>query len=85
MSALENPDWHNPLDDIFDDQWEPWPDDDEPEVRPFGCEYCGAPEVRESPEPFGQRRCCDPCFNQLIGGDRDDPPWRCGTQLRGAS
>ena len=40
------------------------------------CEYCGKPAVRY--DPFAQKPCCNPCFNLIIGGDEDDPPFRCG-------
>jgi hypothetical protein len=40
------------------------------------CEYCPNAAVRV--EPFGGQPCCDACFNLLIGGEPDDPPWRCG-------
>lgn len=62
--------------------WEPWETyeqdmlDAEREVG--GCDYCGAPDVREYPEPFGGKPCCDRCFNVLIGDEPDAPPWRCG-------
>lgn len=62
--------------------WEPWEDygDDEPEPA-GGCAYCPATEVRESPDPWGGRPCCERCFLLLIGDDRPDAePWRCGTQ-----
>jgi hypothetical protein len=42
-----------------------------------GCEYC--PNEATRFDPFSQRPCCDQCFNLLIGGDEDDPPFRCGT------
>lgn len=70
-----NPDWESP----FDDQWEPWEPDEDVDVREGGCDYCGAPDVRENPEPFGGNPCCDGCFNLLVGGSVNDPPWRCGT------
>lgn len=81
MAVMENVDWHDPMSDLVDDQWEPWEPDESPDVDDLACAYCGHPEVREYPDPFGQQRCCDGCFNQLIGGDRNDPPWRCGTEL----
>lgn len=63
--------------------WEPWePDEDEDfdDGKRGPCAYCNdATEVRENPEPFGGQPCCEACFNQIIGGERDDPPWRCGT------
>lgn len=40
------------------------------------CGYYLNPAVRT--EPFGGQECCDECFNLLIGGEPDDPPWRCG-------
>lgn len=73
---VENEDW---LPDLSADLegWEPWSFDPEDMVREGGCEYCEREAVRT--EPFGLRRCCDPCFNVLIGGNEDDEPWRCGT------
>lgn len=67
----------------FDDQprWEPWEDDDiDGDVfwSDLNCHFCGDPNVRDVPEPFTQKPCCDGCFNLLIGGEFDDPPWRCG-------
>ena len=70
-----NPDWESP----FDDQWEPWEPDGPEDVDPQACGYCGAPDVRESPEPYGGKPCCEACFNLIIGGDEDDASWRCGT------
>ena len=35
------------------------------------CPNC-CPECKER---------CDGCFNVLIGGERDDPPFRCDTAL----
>lgn len=60
--------------------YEPWePDEDADDGHPAGgCAYCEATEVRENPEPFGGQPCCEACFNILIGGSPDDPPWRCG-------
>lgn len=60
--------------------WEPWePDDPEPDP-PIGCHYCASTEVREFPDPFGGRPCCEMCFARLIGDESDNPePWRCGT------
>lgn len=69
-----NPDWETP--EL--PGWEPWEPDEDDEVRPGGCDYCGAPDVRDSPDPFGGKPCCDRCFNVIIGGDENDPPWRCG-------
>jgi hypothetical protein len=40
------------------------------------CEYCVNRATRT--EPFSGNPCCDQCFNILIGGEADDPPWRCG-------
>lgn len=40
------------------------------------CDYCGEPAVKI--DPFAQNPCCDGCFNVIIGGEADDPPWRCG-------
>lgn len=70
----DNPDWEGMP------GWEPWEPDECPEVedRIGGCDYCGVPDVRDAPEPFGGKPCCDTCFNLLIGGSADDPPWRCG-------
>lgn len=63
----------------FPEGFEPWEPDEEPDPRPAGgCAYCDATEVREWPEPFGGRDCCEACFSQLIGSERDDPPFRCG-------
>ena len=69
---------------------EPWqPDDDyddDPKLIAGACAYCGATEdIRENPEPFGRQQCCEACFSQIIGGERDDPPWRCGNALSGPS
>lgn len=64
----------------MDDSWEPW-QDDEPDFDDeynTGCDFCGNVDVREYPEPFTGKPCCDSCFNVLIGGNEDDPPWRCG-------
>lgn len=72
-----NPDFDVPV----DDQWEPWMDEEAPEVHPGGCHYCGEPDVRDVPEPFGGKPCCDRCFNLLIGGEEGDSPWRCGTDV----
>ena len=64
-----NPDWANGLMD--QPEWEPWVDDEGPELDDTigGCAYCGAPDVRERPEPFGQQPCCEECFDLLIGGE----------------
>jgi hypothetical protein len=59
--------------------WEPWEPDESDDKPAGGCGYCDATEVRENPEPFGGLPCCEACFNLLIGGSADDPPWRCGT------
>lgn len=63
--------------------WEPWePDEEEPDPREYTpCHYCTEPnpQMRENPEPFGGKPCCETCFNILIGGTEDDEPWRCGT------
>jgi len=69
-----NPDWESP----FDDQWEPWEPDEDVDVRECGCAYCGKPDVRDVPDPFGGKPCCDACFVTLIGDD-GGPPWRCET------
>jgi hypothetical protein len=73
-----NPDW-----ETFDDPslpgWEPWVYDlDDDDLHPGGCDFCGDPDIRDTPEPFSGKPCCDKCFNVVIGGDVDDPPWRCG-------
>lgn len=77
-----NPDWeggHPVAGFDIGPGWEPWePEDDEDYGRhEGGCAYCDATEVRDRPEPFGGKPCCEACFNILIGGDADDPPWRC--------
>lgn len=75
----DNISWESPLDVL--DGWEPW-EDDEDEDRPAGgCAYCDSAEVRELPEPFGGRPCCEECFLDLIGDESPRPrvPWRCGT------
>jgi hypothetical protein len=66
------------------DGWEPWEPDEDPDPRPAGaCAYCDATEVRELPEPFGGRDCCETCFARLIGDESDDPePFRCLTSIR---
>lgn len=62
--------------------WEPWEPDEDDLMPSGGCDYCGTFEdIREYPDPIGGKRCCEGCFNQIIGGERDDPPWRCGTSL----
>lgn len=61
--------------------WEPWEPDEETGDENIGpCHYCQEPnpEMRENPEPFGGEPCCEVCFIMLIGGEPDDPPWRCG-------
>ncbi len=66
-------------------RWEPWEDDDIDDDffwSIFCCDFCGDPNVRDDPEPFGGKRCCDPCFSLLIGGELDDRPWRCGNDPR---
>lgn len=56
----DNISWESPLDVL--NGWEPW-EDDEDEGRPGGgCAYCDSAEVRELPEPFGGRPCCEECF-----------------------
>lgn len=78
----DNPDWDsNPLrlDDLLPDV-EYWEAEEEVQfLNEIGCEYCGNPETRDNPEPFGNRSCCEVCFAGLIGDD-DLPnvPWRCG-------
>ena len=65
-----------------DDQprWEPWEDDLDDDFLDFvGCEFCRNPEAPKV-DPFTQKPCCDGCFNEIIGGDRDDRPWRCGNE-----
>lgn len=57
--------------------WEPWEPDEVDEVESGGCDYCGDPNVRDLPEPFGGKPCCDRCFSLLIGGNEDAPSWRC--------
>ena len=42
------------------------------------CAYCLNQAVRT--DPFGQEPCCNECFNLLIGGEADDPPFRCGNE-----
>lgn len=82
LSQLEsNPDWQPEfVDDPFEfaPGYEPWFDYDEDEgIRPQGtCSFCDNTAVRD--EPFAGKRCCNQCFNLLIGGDADDEPWRCG-------
>lgn len=62
--------------------WEPWEGDEpEPDQHVGLCAYCDEADpakIRENPEPWGGRACCEACFNLLIGGSEDDPPWRCG-------
>lgn len=69
-----NPDWEEAEADL--PGWEPWEDVEAEPDEVGGCDYCGAPDIRDAPDPFGGKPCCDACFNQLIGGERDDPPWR---------
>lgn len=81
MNTGENISWEEPVEL---EGWEPWedyePDEREDAVCAGACAYCGEREVRERPEPFGGQKCCEGCFNELIGGERDDPPWRCGSE-----
>lgn len=77
----ENPDWEGP--NPWADGWEPWEPDECESVEGACCEYCGTVEdIRELPDPFGHRQCCEGCFSLLIGGEDDDDPWRCGTKPR---
>lgn len=73
-----NPEWAAGL--YEQPEWEPWQDDEQPEIdeREGGCHYCGAVEIRDTPDPYGQQPVCDDCVNELISGERGDPPWRCG-------
>ena len=76
MSIYEdlNPDWQT----LDLPGWEPWEPDDEPDMPEGGCEYCGAPDVRDSPDPYGGKVCCELCFLRIIGDEDDDPePWFC--------
>lgn len=63
--------------------YEPWEDDDvEPDEHLGLCAYCDEVDpskMRENPEPFGGKPCCELCFLMLIGDDPDGEPWRCGT------
>ena len=78
LTLPDNPDWESPEDYL--DGWEPWEIYDELSMRhEAGCEYCGDFEIRDNPEPFGGKKCCNRCFNQLIGGEPDDPEFKCGT------
>ena len=83
MTALYddlNPDWGQ---DAYEEAlpgWEPWEPDEADEIQPGGCDYCGAPDIRDRPEPFGRKPCCDACFNLIIGGEADDPPFRCSRE-----
>ena len=81
----ENPDWEGPWRSAFDDGWEPW-EPDEMEAREGACcEFCGTVEnIRETPEPFAQKQCCEGCFNLLTGAEYDDPPFRCGREGNGS-
>ena len=68
----------------YEDQprWEPWEDDlDEVELfmNGVGCDFCESTEAPKL-DPFTHKPCCDGCFNEIIDGDRDDPPWRCGNE-----
>lgn len=77
MSADDtvNPDW-----EVLEG-FEPWePEEDEP-LHEGGCDYCGAPDVRDGPEPFGGKPCCDTCFALIIGDESDLTPWRCGNAI----
>lgn len=41
------------------------------------CAYCTNEATRT--DPFSGEPVCDEDFHVLIGGEADDPPWRCGT------
>ena len=61
--------------------WEPWEDDEHEDDGFVGpCSYCDdpTPTMRENPEPFGGKPCCESCFLILIGDEPDGEPWRCG-------
>lgn len=80
MTVYEpNPEWDYPPPSPFADLegYEPWEPDEEPDREPIGCHYCDNTDTRI--DPFGGKPCCDECFNILIGGEPDDPPFRCGT------
>lgn len=47
-------------------------------TSPSECAYCPPGTLATRIDPFGQKPCCDGCFNVIIGGERDDPPFRCG-------
>lgn len=68
---------------------EPWESDEgEPDEHLGLCTYCDETDpamMRENPEPFGGKPCCEGCFSVLIGGSEDDPPWRCGSEDAGAA
>lgn len=70
-----NPDWGPPV----LPGWEPWEPDEDVDMHEGGCDYCGAPDVRDTPDPFGGKPCCDACFVVLID-DPGGPPWRCSRQ-----
>lgn len=74
MSAIDdfNVLWENPLGEALDG-WEPWEQDEGDVVPAGGCAYCGATEVREYPDPFGGRPCCEECFLDLIGDESPRP------------
>lgn len=63
LYADENISWDAGL-----DGFEPWELDDDHEPEPAGrCAYCGTAEVRENPDPYGGKPCCEACFSILIG------------------
>lgn len=83
-----NPDWASGV--YEQPEWEPWVEDEVDDSfiteDPMGCDFCGASDVREYPEPYSSKPCCDRCFLRLIGDDElsdSDPiqPWKCGTVL----
>lgn len=85
MSAMAlyddmNPDWEESVTAL--PGWEPWEPDEDEDMHAGGCEYCGAPDVRDTPEPFGGKPCCDACFVLIVGGVDGEPPWRCGNAGR---
>lgn len=69
-----NPDW------LYDlEGFEPWePDEEEGDIL-YGCHYCGGEDTRY--DPFAGEPCCNACFNDIIGGDTEDEPFVCGTEL----
>lgn len=75
-----NPDWGEDACELWLPGQEPWEPDESEDMHEGGCDYCGAPDVRDRPEPFGGKPCCDACFNLIIGGEADDPPFRCSRQ-----